>query len=248
MTYWLDLFTPYTWGRFQDHGAKVSGFRPRQRKTAFGRVKQGEKFLCYLVKLSRWCGVLTVESDAFEDTAPIFADVNDPFPIRFKVIPDVLLDFEHAIPIETPQLWSKLSFTRTLTVGAFGWAQAAGLRQSLFEISATDGGLIHKALQEQSIVKKRYEFDAADRRHIAQRMVVRTQTGEIEVEVPEREEVRKHEETAPPIEVDQEIKASIKMQAKSRTTWRRLSVSIFGSRLPIGAEFLRLCPINILIN
>ena len=50
MAYWLDLFTPYTWERFQKHGASVSGFRPRQRRAAFERVRQGDQFLCYLVE------------------------------------------------------------------------------------------------------------------------------------------------------------------------------------------------------
>jgi hypothetical protein len=100
MSYWLDLFTPYTWTRLQEHGAKISGFRPRQRRTAFERVKTGDLFLCYLVKLSRWCGVLEVKSAAFEDSTPIFAEQNDPFPIRFHVAPVLVLDFEHAIPIE----------------------------------------------------------------------------------------------------------------------------------------------------
>jgi hypothetical protein len=213
MTYWLDLFTPYTWGRFQDHGAKITGFRPRQRKTAFGRVKQGDKFLCYLVKLSRWSGILSVSSDAFEDTTPIFADENDPFPIRFNVIPELLLDFEHSVPVEVPELWKNLSFTKHLTAGSFGWAQLAGLRQSLIEVSTADGELICRVLQEQSAAKKRYDLDAADRRHIAQRMVVRTESGEIEVEVPEREEKEKGAEIAQPVEVDQEIRASIKIQA-----------------------------------
>jgi hypothetical protein len=208
MTYWLDLFTPYTWTRFQDHGANVSGFRPRQRKTAFGRVKQGDKFLCYLVRLSRWCGVLDVSSGAFEDTTPIFADDNDPFSVRFRVTPGIMLDFEHSIPIETPALWDNLSFTKGLAAGSLGWAQAARMRQSLIQISNTDGELICRILQEQVIAKQRYELDAADRRNILQRTVVRTEAGEVEVEVPEREE-----EIAPPVEVDQEIRASIKMQA-----------------------------------
>jgi hypothetical protein len=209
MTYWLDLFTPYTWVRFQDHGADISGFPPRQRNTAFGRVKQGDKFLCYLLRLSRWCGVLEVASDAFEDTTPIFADENDPFPIRFRVTTVISLDFEHSIPIGSPALWNNLSFTKNIVAGSVGWAQLAHMRQSLFEIPTTDGELIYRTLQEQSSAKQRYELDAVDRRHIAQRMVVRTETGEIAVEVPEREE-----EIAPePVEVDQEIKASIKMQA-----------------------------------
>jgi hypothetical protein len=90
MKYWLDLFTPYTWQRFREHGATISGFRPRQRKAAYERVTRGDILICYLVKLSRWCGALEVESDAFEDTTPIFADTNDPFSIRFKVKPQIL--------------------------------------------------------------------------------------------------------------------------------------------------------------
>jgi hypothetical protein len=42
MKYWLDLFTPYTWTRFREHGSSISGFRPRQRRTAFDRVSQGD--------------------------------------------------------------------------------------------------------------------------------------------------------------------------------------------------------------
>jgi hypothetical protein len=109
MNYWLDLFTPYTWNRFNEHGASISGFRPRQRGAAFERVKRGDVFVCYLVKLSRWCGLLEVASDAFEDSTPIFAIENDPFPIRFKVRPKVMLEFDKSIPVE--ELWSQLSFT-----------------------------------------------------------------------------------------------------------------------------------------
>jgi hypothetical protein len=70
--------------------------------------------LCYLVKLSRWCGVLEVTSEAFEDHSPIFADTEDPFTIRFHVKPRTLLDFEKAIPIEQPELWDHPSFTRDI--------------------------------------------------------------------------------------------------------------------------------------
>jgi hypothetical protein len=209
MAYWLDLFTPYTWTRFRDHGANISGFRPRQRKTAFERVKQGDQLLCYLVKLSRWCGILDVSSNAFEDATPIFADDNDPFPIRFKVSPVIVLDFEHSIPIEVSELWDNLSFTKSLIAGSFGWAQSARMRQSLFPIPDADGELICRTLQRQDAAKQRYELDAADRRHIGQRTVVRTETGEVAVEVPERQEI----EPEPVEQVDREIRASIKMQA-----------------------------------
>jgi EVE domain len=206
LRYWLDLFTPYTWERFQAHGAHVSGFRRRQRKVAFERVKKGDIFVCYLVKLSRWCGILEVVSDAFEDSTPIFADENDPFPIRFTVSPKLMLDFEHSVPIELSELWTKLSFTRELKVGSIGWAQAAKLRQSLIEISKDDGAIISQFLSEQSREMKEYPIDTADLRHLKNRTVIRTEHGEVAVEVPDREDV----EESPIFEV----RESIAIQAK----------------------------------
>ena len=164
-----------------------------KRRTSASRV--ATCLLCYLVKLSRWCGVLEVESDAFEDNTPIFAETNDPFPIRFKVKPRLLLDFEYAIPIEQPELWNTLSFTKNLPIGAFGWAQSAGLRQSLVGISDEDGQIILTAIERQHAEKHEYPLDAADLRHIRNRTIVRTEQGEVEVEVPEREE-EAHEETS----------------------------------------------------
>jgi hypothetical protein len=181
MNYWLDLFTPYTWNRFKEHGASISGFRPRQRGAAFERVKRGDVFVCYLVKLSRWCGLLEVASDAFEDSTPIFAVENDPFPIRFKVRPKVMLEFDKSIPVQ--ELWSQLSFTNQLTPGAFGWAQAAKLRQSLVSMSEQDGLVIADALEQQAREGKLFELDASDLRHIGQRSLVRTEGGEVEVEI-----------------------------------------------------------------
>lgn len=121
----------------------------------------------------------------------IFADENDPFPIRFKVRPHVMLDFEKAIPIE--ELWSQLSFTRQLQLGSVGWAQAAKLRQSLVQISEPDGRAIQHVLDQQASGGRVFDLDHTDMRHIDQRTVVRTETGEVTVEVPEREEEEEEE-------------------------------------------------------
>src|SRR5579885_862560 len=209
MKYWLDLFTPHTWTRFQEHGAGISGFRPRQRKTAFGKVETGDYFICYLVKLSRWCGLLEVISPAFEDSDPIFAEENDPFTIRFRVKPLVLLDFEKSIPISEPSIWSQLSFTREIAAGSFGWAQTAKLRQSLVPINAEDGALLADRLNEQSRNKRKYALDSSDIRQIADRTIIRTEVGEISVEVPEREEPSQSN-----VEHPAEVRDSLKMQAK----------------------------------
>ncbi len=87
--YFLDLFTPETWAAFCQNGADVSGFRQRQAGAA-SLIEPGDVFVCYLTRLSRWCGALTVRSAAFTDDTPIFADP-DPFTVRFKVEALVLL-------------------------------------------------------------------------------------------------------------------------------------------------------------
>jgi hypothetical protein len=115
MAYFTDLFTPETWKGFRKHGAEVSGFRERQRRAA-EHVSKGDILCCYLVKLSRWCGLLEVISDIYQDATPISTDP-DPFVVRFKVRPLVVLESELAIPIFDDALWPKLSITRELPVG-----------------------------------------------------------------------------------------------------------------------------------
>jgi hypothetical protein len=224
MNYWLGHFTPYTWTRFKEHGASVSGFRERQRKIAFERVKRGDFILCYLVKLSRWCGVLEVTSDAFEDTTPIFADANDPWSIRFHVKPLVILDFEQSVPIERPELWTKLTFTRDMKPGAPNWAAQARMRGSLRAFSQEDGGVICHVLQEQAQKRTTYVLDAADVRNIQNRTVLRTEHGEVEVEVPEREPQQVAEA---PIEAAAEVRASIRIQSKIAQIGATLGFSVW---------------------
>jgi hypothetical protein len=52
-------------------------------------------------------------------------------------------------------------------------------------------------------------LDSADLRHIATRTVIRTETGEVGVEVPDREEPE-----TPTIEHPVEVRDSLRMQAK----------------------------------
>ena len=83
MAYYTDLFSPATYEAFTDSNRDVTGFRPRQRKSA-QRVKPGDKLVCYMTKLSRWIGVLEVLEPCFEDDTPIFYPENDPFVVRFE--------------------------------------------------------------------------------------------------------------------------------------------------------------------
>lgn len=106
MNYWLDLFTGTTWKEFRDAGARISGFRPRLRRTA-AKVKPGDVFLCYLTGVMRWVGALEVISPS-QDTTPIWKDQD--FPVRFDVRPLVLLDPEFGVPME--HLEGKVEFYR----------------------------------------------------------------------------------------------------------------------------------------
>jgi hypothetical protein len=117
---------------------------------------------------------------------------------------------EHSVPVEEQELWQHLSFTRNLTVGAVGWAQAAKLRQSLVEISPEDGAVIVAVLERQIQNRRSYPLDAVDLRQIRNRTVVRTERGEIEVEVPERDEEAESE----PIVGTTDLRTSLNVQAK----------------------------------
>ena len=59
MTYWLNLFTGKTWREFQAASAKVTGFREQVWTRSKG-IKPGDVFLCYLVGVKRWVGLLEI--------------------------------------------------------------------------------------------------------------------------------------------------------------------------------------------
>jgi hypothetical protein len=186
MTSYLDLFTPETWDAFRQHGAKISGFREHQRKSA-ERVNPGDIFICYLVRLSRWCGILQVKSHFFTDSSPIFIDP-DPFVVRFQVEPKALLDLDRAIPIFEPEIWSRLSLTEGIEVRAVGWAQYANLRASLRQMNDADGTLLVDLLERQNSLQKEYPLTAQDKQRLTQKKSIRTIDRDVVVEVPVADE------------------------------------------------------------
>lgn len=208
MNYFLDLFTPETWDAFREHGAKISGFRERQRKSA-ERVRSGDIFLCYVVRLSRWCGVLEVESNSFMDSAPIFTDP-DPFIIRFQVKPIVILALEQSIPILEEEVWSRLSLTKGIERGAVGWAQHAKLRASLKQMNDSDGRFIVDLLQQQALTPKPFPFSSQDKQRLGHKASIRTIDRAVVVEVPSESEESQTDEARGPAEGPRE---SYKIQA-----------------------------------
>jgi hypothetical protein len=95
VSYWLSLFTGTTWDEFLNYGGTVTGFR-EGRLSICSKITVGDRLLCYVTGLSRFVGVLQVESEMFESREPIWR--GDPFPVRFKVSSLVVVPYDHAVP------------------------------------------------------------------------------------------------------------------------------------------------------
>ncbi len=145
--YFLDLFSPQTYEAFKRSARDVSGFRQRQMSAA-ERVSTGDKLVCYLTKLGRWFGVLEVVEGPFIDHTPLHYPEDDPFVVRFKVRPLVVLDVEKAIPIREDAVWSALSFTREHARASHTWT--GKLRASLAPLDEADGRFIEDILLRQA--------------------------------------------------------------------------------------------------
>lgn len=195
MATYTNLFTPETWGKFLEHGMSVTGFTERRRPSV-ERVQLDDVMVCYTVRLSRWCGLLRVTSEMFIDRTPIFADP-DRYVLRLKVEPIVALDLVNAVPIFDDAIWPNLSLTRNLERRAFGWAQAAGLRNSLHLLNDEDAELLATVLRKQARDRAEYPFTLQDRQRLETHRTIRTVDRTVVVEVPEAgpSEVPEPEET-----------------------------------------------------
>ncbi|MFN8466333.1 MAG: hypothetical protein U0X20_12320 [Caldilineaceae bacterium] len=203
MAYFVDLFSPDTYEAFQRAGGNVSGFRLRHQGVA-GRVKVGDKLVCYMTKLSRWFGVLEVLSEAyFDDSNPIFTSTDDPFVVRFKVRPIVWLPPEKAIPIRHDGIWNNLSFTKGHEKTSHTWT--GKVRGSLNTLDKADGQLIEQLLLAQVNGGETFPVDQEEYEKYLTH-VVRGRDKDVVVSVPQDSDV-------PVPAQDQEVRESIKIQA-----------------------------------
>ena len=143
MAYYLNLFSPETYAAFSRSSKTLSGFRLRQSAAA-ERVRPGDVFVCYVTKVSRWCGLLDVAGGPFLDPSSIFAPQDDPFVVRFQVFPRIWLPLDRALPIHDAAVWNGLSFTQHVEPGSTAWA--AHVRASLARLDDNDGDLLTELL------------------------------------------------------------------------------------------------------
>ena len=222
MAYYTDLFSPETHQRFWISDRKISGFRASQMKTA-QRVQPGDTMICYLTKVSRWVGVLRVVEGPFESSEPIFTEENDPFVVRFRVEPEVLLEPEYGIPVRHEPLWNNLSFTKEVERGSSVWTGA--VRRSLNKLDDADGKMLERALLEQN--EKRVPFPLTEReKRLLTRLSVRLPSRELTVDVPDKEsdEIDAQDESVG------EPRESIRLQALLASIGAQMGYSVWVPR------------------
>jgi hypothetical protein len=174
MNYWLDLFTGNTWKEFQVAGSKVTGFREHNWKRA-ANIKKGDTFLCYLVGVKRWVGLLEVTGDRQKDDSPIFQE--EVFPVRFPVKPLVVLTPEQGVPMDT--LKGKLSFypSNTESVEWTGY-----VRGSPTKYKVADGEVIATAIRAAKASPVERPVDAKKLARSANLYKLRSKNGDKELE------------------------------------------------------------------
>jgi hypothetical protein len=203
--YYLNLFSPETYEAFGKSDRTVSGFRERQQNAA-DKIKPGDRLLCYMTRLSRWIGLLEVESGPYKDDKPIFYPTNDPFVIRFKVKTVAWLPKEKAIPIHDEKVWSGLSFTKGLDRTNPHWT--GKFRNSLNPINDTDGRFLEDLIISQLGNDLTYTIDEEEYEKLITHKARRLDKI-VTVSVPKDSEV----ETLPQAPSRPEARESIRIQA-----------------------------------
>lgn len=219
MAYYIDLFSPETYEAFTQSAQTISGFRLRH-KIAAERIKAGDLFVCYVTKVSRWCGLLEIVEGPFINNTPIFLTEDDPFVVRFKIHPKVWLPLDQSLPIHDPFIWNGLSFTRMLEKGSISWT--GKVRGSLVKLDENDGEFLAEALEKQTTLHKSYPLDESDRKRLATHTVNRPDKV-VTVSVPE------DSAAAEDLEVPQELagRESIQVQSLIAQIGARMGMSIW---------------------
>lgn len=216
MNYYIDLFSPETYKAFSESSQGISGFRPRQEGVA-KIIHSGDRFICYVTRISRFVGVLEVVSDYFIDDSPIFFKSEDPFSIRFKVKPVIWLPLEMSVPIYDKLIWDHLSFTGE------GRSWTAMVRSSLRIFKVEDGEYLNSVLKRQSDLRKIYPLVDDDEKKLRPHKVRTHKSQDVMVSVPDDED-----ETVmnKPIEA-QLIRESIKIQGLVAEIGERMGLKIW---------------------
>ncbi|MDO8434405.1 MAG: EVE domain-containing protein [Candidatus Binatus sp.] len=217
MRYFLNLFSPETYEAWKRSARDVSGFRVRQ-KNAADRISPGDKLVCYVTRLSRWFGLSEVVSGPYLDESPTSYPEADPFMLRFKVRPLVLLEIEKAVPIYEDSVWQVLSFTKNHDKGVSTWT--GKIRSSLVQLDDADGKFIEEMLIRQQNDGNLYPVDRDEYQKLFANTVRRADKI-VSVSVPSDSELEE------PRSTNVEVRESIKVQALIAEIASRMGLKVW---------------------
>jgi predicted RNA-binding protein len=220
VNYYLDLFSPETYETFTHSDRSVSGFRIRQENAA-SRIKVGDKLVCYMIKISRWIGILEVTSEYFKDSTPLFYPVDDPFVIRFHVKPLAWLPKEKAIPIRDSRVWNRLSFTKDYDINYSYWT--GKLRNSLNQLEESDGQFLEQFILTQSNNGEIFTINETEYEKLVMHKVRRTDKV-VSVSVPQDSNAEIVDDSTPSYS---DVRESIKMQALLASIGAQMGMKIW---------------------
>ncbi len=199
MNYWTALYTPETYEAFGQTDRTVTGFRESQRAMA-EKVSVGDRFVCYMIRMSRWVGVLEVLEGPYVDHTPRFSWDDDPYVVRFKVRPLAWLPLEQTVPIHESEIYSRLSFTRDVKPGGY-WI--GPLRRALYKIEGEDGQFLESYLCNLQSESRTFPLDRDEYERALKRRIQRID-GSVMVTVPD-DQPHPEEEEAPPLSGQESI-------------------------------------------
>lgn len=139
LAYFADVFTPATWSAFMADGGRLTAFSRGSMNRGAGKVRSGDRFVCYSKGKFSFVGALEARSEAFVSDDPIWGTGD--FPVRVRVEPLALFVPEVALPIAA--LDGKLSFFASGTPQSMVPAYFQGSPRALTE---PDGQAIWRAI------------------------------------------------------------------------------------------------------
>ena len=218
MAYYTNIFSPETYQAFTHSDKTIAGFLIRQESLA-KKLKPGDILICYITRLSRWCGLLEIADGPYQDSSPIFLDKDDPYIVRFHVRVKIWLPLSTTIPIHIDEIWQNLSFTKSHDKNSNAWTGL--LRNSLNKFNEKDGKLLKTILLKQSNnTITSYPLSETEQKKLKIHTVNRTDKI-IEVSVPENDDSL--EDNQP----NQDVRESIKMQALLAEMGARMGLKIW---------------------
>ncbi len=158
MAYYISLFSPATYTAFSRSKKDLSGYSEKCAKKA-EKVKPGDRFVCYVTKVSRIAGLFEVLEGPFRDDSPLYVtEGKDPYPIRFRIRALAWFDdIEKAIPVNDEEVKNRVPILREKK-----WTGI--IRQSLMQIPEEAARAIEREILKQKREGKTYPLEDKKRR------------------------------------------------------------------------------------